>query len=135
MTVTWNGAAITGPVLIYQDELVVDNSDIDATPVRNGTLICRANQAQVRWHLPNGDAVSTTSTGDIMQTRTSSIATPSVSRLSTNNEDVSRDDNISNGLWTCRLDGNGTDPTPVSVGIYGNVEGMRLLLFIRCCMC
>ena len=31
--------------------------------------------------------------------------TPSVSRLSVNEEDVSRHNNTTNGLWTCRLNG------------------------------
>ena len=42
VTVTWNGTTITGPVLIFQDELVRDDrTDVLATP-RDGTLICRS---------------------------------------------------------------------------------------------
>ena len=51
VTVTWNGTAITGPVLIFQDELVRDDrTNVLATPV-DGTVICRSeNQVQVGWH-------------------------------------------------------------------------------------
>ena len=64
VTVTWNGTTITGPVLIFQDELVRDDrTNVLATPVMDGTVICRSeNQAQVIWHLANGSFVSTTST-------------------------------------------------------------------------
>ena len=42
VTVTWNGTTITGPVLIFQDELVRDDrTNVLATP-RDGTLICRS---------------------------------------------------------------------------------------------
>ena len=129
MSVTWNGTVITGPVLIYQDELVVDNrADPEASPVRDGTLICRSeNQAQVGWHLPGkkevSDSSSSTGTGDFRQTRTNSTATPSVSRLSVNREDVSRNESQTNGLWTCRLNQKASDPTAISVGIYGRGGG------------
>ena len=48
---TWNGTSITGPVLIYQDELVVDDrTSPTATPTRNGTLICTSqDQHRVGW--------------------------------------------------------------------------------------
>ena len=48
VTVTWNGTTITGPVLIFQDELVIDDrTNVLATPME-GTVICRSeNQAQV----------------------------------------------------------------------------------------
>ena len=89
MTVTWNGTTITGPVLIFQDELVRDDrTDVLATPV-DGTLICRSeNQSLVGWHLANGNIVQGSTTNDhFRQRRTSSSATPSVSRLTTNRPD------------------------------------------------
>ena len=80
MTVTWNGTTITGPVLIFQDELVRDDRiNVLATP-RDGTLICRSeNQAQVGWVFANGGLVSidtTSTTNNFRQRRTSSSATP-----------------------------------------------------------
>ena len=48
MSVTLNGIAITSPVLIFQDELAIDDRPIDAVPAMNGTVICRSeNQATV----------------------------------------------------------------------------------------
>ena len=99
---------------------MVDNrADPEASPVRDGTLICRSeDQARVGWHLPTRSSISSSSTNDFRQTRTGSTATPSVSRLSVNREDVSRNDDLTNGLWTCQLNGHVTTPTPVAVGIY-----------------
>ena len=89
VTVTWNGTTITGPVLIFQDELVRDErTNVLATPM-DGTVICRSeNQAQVGWHFTNNVLLSTSSaTNHFRQRRTSSSATPSVSRLTTNRPD------------------------------------------------
>ena len=97
MTVTWNGTTITGPVLIYQDELVRDDcTDVLATPL-DGTVICRSeNQAPVGWHFANSNLVSTASTiNHFRQRRT--LTLPSVSRLTTNRPLT---DNAANGLWS-----------------------------------
>ena len=123
MTVTWNGTNITGPVLIYQDELIDDRSSPTASP-NNGILICTSqDHHRVGWHLPGADSISEAATGDFKQTRTGSGVTPSVSRLSVNKKDVSRDDAITNGLWTCRLNGNFRAPVPIPVGIYDRGRG------------
>ena len=97
---TWNGTTITGPVLIFQDELVRDDrTDILATPM-DGTVICRSeNQAQVGWQFASGVFVSLTSTTNhFRQRRTSSSATPSVSRLTTNRPDEALTSAAANGL-------------------------------------
>ena len=125
VTVTWNGTTITGPVLIFQDELVRDDrTDVLATP-RNGTVICRSeNQTQVGWHFANGVYVSTTTTKNhFRQRRTSSwfSTTPSVSRLTTNRPDEALTSAADNGLWTCRL--NSSISTAVPVGIYARGGG------------
>ena len=125
VTVTWNGITITGPVLIFQDELVRDDrTNVLATPV-DGTLICRSeNQAQVGWHLANGNIVQGSTTNDhFRQRRTSSSATPSVSRLTTNRPDEALTSAAANGLWTCRL--NGASSTAVPVGIYARGGGEK----------
>ena len=78
VTVRWNGTTITGPVLIFQDELVRDDrANVGATPV-DGTLICRSeNQATVGWHFATGVYVSQTSTTNhFRQRRTYTSATP-----------------------------------------------------------
>ena len=123
--VTWNGTTITGPVLIFQDELVRDDhTNVLATPV-NGTVICRSeNQAQVGWHFANGVQVSPVSTtNNFRQRRTSSSATPSVSRLTTNRPDEENTSAEANGLWTCRL--NAGFSAAVPVGIYARGGGEK----------
>ena len=97
MTVTWNGTTITGPVLIYQDEIIPDNrGDVLATPL-DGTLICRhETQAQVGWHFANGQALTTDQNFHFRQRRTGTTETPSVSRLTTNQEDQPLENVIAN---------------------------------------
>ena len=122
MTVTWNGTTITGPVGIFQDELVRDDrTNVLATPM-DGTLMCRSeNQAQVGWHFASTQLVSPTSTNNhFRQRRTSSSATPSVSRLTTNRPDEALTSAAANGLWSCQL--NGRPSTAVPVGIYARGE-------------
>ena len=130
VTVTWNGTTITGPVLIFQDELVKDDrTNVGATP-RDGTVICRSqNQAQVVWHFANGIFVSTVSTTNhFRQRRTSSTATPSVSRLTTNRPDEALTSAAANGLWTCRL--NAGISTAVPVGIYARGGGEKYFTWV-----
>ena len=126
VTVTWNGTIITGPVLIFLDELVRDDrTNVLATPMMDGTVICRSeNQAQVGWHFANGQFVSGSGTSNhFRQRRTSSSATPSVSRLTTNRPDEALTSASANGLWTCRL--NGGLSTAVPVGIYDRGGGEK----------
>ena len=123
VTVTWNGTTITGPVLIFQDELVRDDhTNVLATHV-DGTVICRSeSQARVGWHFADGALVSTASTTfHFRQRRTSSSATPSVSRLTTNRPDEALTSAAANGLWSCRL--NAGFSTAVPVGIYARGGG------------
>ena len=124
VTVTWNGTTITGPVLIFQDELVIDNRpDFLDTP-KDGTVICKSkDQTQVGWTFPNGVFVQTSATTHFRQRRTGSSATPSVSRLTTNRPDEALTSAAANGLWTCRL--NGGIPTAVPVGIYARRGGEK----------
>ena len=105
-------------MLIYQDEIIPDNRD---DPPLNGTLICRhETQAQVGWHFANGQALSSTSTTNhFRQRRTGTSATPSVSRLTTNQEDQPLTNVIANGLWTCRLDGAVSGAIPVGIYVRG----------------
>ena len=129
VTVTWNGTTITGPVLIFQDELVRDDrTNVLATPV-DGTLICRSeDQARVGWQFTTTGLVSPTSTTNhFRQRRTSSSTTPSVSRLTTNRPDEALTSAEANGLWTCRL--NGGFNTAVPVGIYARVGGEEYFIW------
>ena len=123
---TWNGTTITGPMLIYQDEIISDNRAVLATPL-DGTLICgHETQAQVGWHFANGQALSTRLDFNFRQRRTGTTATPSVSRLTTNQPDQPLENVIANGLWTCRLDGDAFSAIPVGVYIRGGGNYSRL---------
>ncbi len=103
---TWNGSTVTGPVLIYSDEIHANSfDDTIGDPNRPGALLCRSeNRARVSWHFTRGDMVQTAPTDHTFkQIRTGGGVTPSVSRLSLNREviDASRAD--FNGVWHCRL--------------------------------
>ena len=75
----------------------------------------------MQWHFANAQLVYPTSTTNYFrQRRTSSSATPSVSRLTTNRPDEALTSAAANGLWTCRL--NGGIGTVVPVGIYARGE-------------
>ena len=127
MTVTWSGTTITGPVLIFQDELVRDDrTNVRDTP-RDGTVIFRSeNQAhwdRVGWHYANRTLVYTISTtSHFRQRRTVSSAIPSVSRLTTNKPDKALTSPGANGLWTCQLT---SVSTAVPVGIYARGGGEK----------
>ena len=130
VTVTWNGTTITGPVLIFQDELVRDDrTNVLATPIRDGTVRCRSeNQAQVGWHFASGALISPTSTTNhFRQRRTATSAIPSVSRLTTNRPDEALTSAAANGLWTCRLNGSFTGAVPVGIYTRGGGEKGALI--------
>ena len=115
VSVTWNGTAVSGPVLIYHDEVAI-------VPAQNflplfdhpggGILACRGNATSqgVAWHYAHGDMVTTS---PLLVPFYQSIAEAgSVSRLA-------RGHNIASpfsGLWTCRQNGNAD--TAIPVGLY-----------------
>ena len=123
VTVTWNGTRITGPVLIYHDEITIDPGptyslgDIAAP----GALVCTSETTtRASWrrvdHLffddVNRGVISTTV---LNQIRTAADATPNRGRLSRDNENVNPSDANQNGLWCCRVSG---DTVFVFAGIY-----------------
>ena len=109
--------------LIFQNELVRDDRINLLAALMDGTVICRSeNQAQVGWQYASGAFISTRSTtNQFRQRRTSSSATPSVSRLTTNRPDEAVTNAAANGLWSCRL--NAALSTAVPVGIYARGGG------------
>ena len=122
--VTWNGTRITGPVLIYHDEIIVDPGptysfgDIAAP----GALVCTSETtARASWrrsdHAFIGDVDSgAISTTDLNQIRTAATATPNRGRLSQPSENVNPSAANQNGLWCCRV---GPNPTAfVFAGVY-----------------
>ncbi len=56
VSVTWNGTTITGPVLIYKDELPIDpNANTIGNSNGAGVLICRSeDSASTTWHFIDG---------------------------------------------------------------------------------
>ena len=136
MSVTWNGSNITGPVLVYLDEILVNNyetatiGDLD----RLGALVCRSeDRARVGWYFTDDVIVSIAPRRDaraFIQTRTGEGVTPSVSRLSLSRENVTTNVTRLNGLWHCRLDAMGVQVEQINVGIYSRGEGTYF--FARC---
>ena len=117
VTLTWNGNAITGPELIYQNEL--------------GSVECRSDNSHlVGWHFANGELVPPTNMTDphFQQIRTSSSEIPSVSMLTNNRPDESLTSAVANGLWSCRL--NAGIGTAVPVGIYARGGGEKYFCMV-----
>ena len=108
VNVTWNGTNITGPVLIYHDEIIVDPGptysigDITAP----GALVCTSETTAYRaswrpsdhrfFYDVNSGRISTTV---LNQIRTAADATPNRGRLSRANETVNPSAPNQNGLW------------------------------------
>ena len=126
VTITWNGTRITGPALIYHDEIIVDPGptysfgDIAAP----GALVCTSGSTtRASWrgsdHAFFGDVdrpggIRTTL---LDQIRTAADATPNRGRLSRDNENVNPSAPNQNGLWCCRI-GGGNPEGFVFVGVY-----------------
>ena len=132
VSVTWNGTTLTGPTLIYLDEILVDGTDTQnltiGDPNRPGALVCRSEtRPQAEWRDALGDAFQPIPfyTGDIQQIRNSENI-PNLSRLSRRTEII---ESFLNGLFTCRVnvvnDLEDTLANFVHVGIYirGNPQG------------
>ena len=128
---TWNGTVVTGPILIYHDEILLDHDTIPTVENSNdpGDLVCRSeNHEEARWRRSNGMAAPTTS-GDYRRVQSTAGSLPSLSRLSTI-EDLTSTDPQYNGLWVCVLwntDGGLSDQDVIDsffyVGIYSRNSG------------
>ena len=130
---TWNGTTITGPVLIYSDEILQDTFNVTGSdpgpgvtigdPNRPGALICRSEErAQVGWDLPSsfdyfGRPIF--SAYVYVQVRTGASVIPSLSRLYVNIPSIV-ERGVFNGLWLCRL--NASPDGEVHVGIFARGE-------------
>ena len=113
MTLTWEGNLVTGPILIYHDELRLDGNDnpmlgdVDG----QGALVCRSQtRPRVFWRNTAGaDFPDTETSGgrnDINQIRSGPNDVPSISRLSRGTT-TSPTDNLFDGLLLCRLNTEG----------------------------
>ena len=103
MSVRWNSTTITGPVLIYHDE-------IPLTVATFHSLICQSSNIEVAWHLMDGTTVS--ATGVFNQATSSSGMTSLLLHSRDNDESTANH----NGLWSCRLNGDAESAIPV--GLY-----------------
>ena len=135
VSVTWNGTMITGPVLIYHDEILLDNM-IEPTVENSddpGDLVCRSSHhEEARWRRSNGVTVPTS--GDYRRVQSHAGLLPSLSRLSTTDPQY-------NGLWVCVLFINASTVDGLSdqdlidsfvyVGIYNKNSGELTDIFLR----
>ena len=135
MSVTFNGTNITGPMLIYHDEIVSDNTAIptDANSNGPGDLVCRtASIGRTFWRRPIGGSASHNMNDDFYQVRTpvpdSTMFTfPFLAQLSTIDTLDSTDSEF-NGLWFCVFGATGVvDQDAIDsyiyVGIYSRNSG------------
>ena len=109
MTVTWKGALVTGPILIYHDEVRLDGND---NPMLGdldgpGALVCRSQtRPRVNWRDARGQLFGDTDSGhleDINQIRNGVEDVPSFSRLSRGITTSPTTDNF-DGILICRVD-------------------------------
>ena len=136
MSLIFNGTTITGPILIYHDEIVSDTTiPTDENSDFPGDLVCRtANIGRIFWRTPTGTTVPTSTSEDFYQVRTPTPQSsdpqtyPHLARLSTMDYLDSADSAI-NGLWICVLGnpGNIEDQDVIDsfiyVGIYSRNSG------------
>ena len=100
---TWNGTVIIGPILIYHDEILLDNTTVPTVENSDnpGDLVCRSgHHEEASWRRSNGRTVPTS--GDYRQVQSPEGSLPSLTRLSTI-EDLTSTDPQYNGLWVCVL--------------------------------
>ena len=134
MSATYNGTDITGPMLIYHDEIDSDNTAVPTDDNSNdpGDLVCRtASIGRTFWRHPIGFSATLDTNTDFYQVRTpipdSSMFTfPFLSQLSTIDALDSTDPEF-NGLWFCAFGGTGDDQDAIDsfiyVGIYSRNSG------------
>ena len=131
VSLTWNGTIITGPMLIYHDEIVSDTTiPTDENSDDPGDLVCRsASIGRTFWRNPNG--MSALLTGDFYQVRTPQSdpqTHPFLARLSTI-DFLDTTDSTINGLWICPLGFFGDSDVQdvidsfIYVGIYSRNSG------------
>ena len=112
VSLIFNGTIITGPILIYHDE-IGSNTMIptDENSDDPGDLVCRSESiGRTFWRRPTGESVPTTTSEDFYQVRTPTPDSqssdpqtyPFLARLSTIDSLDSTDSAI-NGLWICPL--------------------------------
>ena len=140
MSLTFNGTTITGPILIYHDEIVSDTAiPTDENSNGPGDLVCRsANIGRTFWRIPAGDSIPGTTSSDFYNVRTplsNPQMHPFLARLSTIDYLDSTNPTI-NGLWICPLGFTGNIEVQdvidsyIYVGIYSRNSGEFYLILI-----
>ncbi len=107
MYVTWNGTNVTGPELIYHDEVIQDGDSPPYTvgnPNRPGALVCRSETDDaIDWWWPhNFSVVEPVNNRGFHQVKEQNGTISRVSRTTFYNVAADNTPNR-NGLWTCRL--------------------------------
>ena len=133
MSLIFNGTSITGPILIYHDEIVPNNTiPTDENSDDPGDLVCRSESiGRTFWRNPTATSLSSNISEDFYQMRTHTSDPqmyPFLARLSTINYLDSTNSTI-NGLWICPLGFTGTITEQdaidsfIYVGIYSRNSG------------
>ena len=129
----FNGTTITGPMLIYHDEIGSDTAvPTDENSDGPGDLVCRtASTGRTFWRRPIGASASNNINDDFYQVRTPFIYSepqtyPFLAQLSTIDTLDSTDPEF-NGLWFCSFGGADTVQDAIDsfiyVGIYSRNSG------------
>ena len=141
VTVTWNGTLVTGPILIYHDEVRLDGID---NPMLGdvegpGALVCRSQtRPRAGWRRTSGAFFDATDQGrlaDINQIRNGRLDIPSFARLSRGTTTLPTDD--FDGLMLCRADTRGDTPDVlvanyVFIGFYNRAPGKYETMSSEC---
>ena len=132
MTLTWNGTLVTGPILIYHDELRLDGNnnpmlgDLDGP----GALVCRSQTREgAFWRNTAGETIPATDElgglNGINVIRNDPTEVPSITRLSRGTA-TSPTGNLFDGLLLCRLNAVGDVADVIAnfryVGLYNRLR-------------
>ena len=135
VSVIFNGTTITGPILIYHDEInSVTEVPTDENSNDPGDLVCRSERiGRTFWRNPTGNSIPFYTTGTSrkfyqVRTQLNPDKHPFLAQLSTTDYLSSTNSDI-NGLWFCPL-GNTGDiddqdviDSYIYVGIYSRNSG------------
>ena len=133
MSVVWNGTVVTGPILIYHDEITDDLTTVPTVENSNGPgdLVCRSeNHIEARWREPSGFNVPRSGNFQQLQVNLSAAGVASLSRLSTpiDGEEKTNENVVVNGLWICQVVNSSIPDQDILdkfnyVGIYNRGDG------------
>lgn len=83
---TWNGVAVTDPVLIFWDEIPLAHHSTGTLGNVNsrGALVCRSDEGRPEWRISTGDRIPfipSNGPSSFMQVRTGQNERPGITRL------------------------------------------------------